>query len=103
MGISNYAQSAIGDIVYVSLPDLQEYKKGDEIASVESVKGSNSIYAPVNCIVKEVNLILENQPEIINSSCYENGWLCKIDVVDQDQINTLMDEDQYKKHCEQGQ
>ena len=99
IGISDYAQKELTDIVYVELPTInKKYDKDSVIATVESVKASSSIYSPLEGTVIEVNSNLEKQPEKINASPYDEGWLAKIELTENGiaQINTLMNADDYE-------
>ena len=83
VGISDFAQDQLGDVVYVELPEVgREVTAGDTIAVVESVKTASDIYAPASGTVTAVNDELSSSPELVNSSPYENGWLFKLDVTE---------------------
>ena len=98
VGITDHAQKELTDIVFVELPEVgKEVKKGDELCVVESVKSVSEIYAPVSGKVVKVNKKLEDEPEIINSSPYENGWLVEIEIKDKLEIDLLMNAESYKK------
>ena len=97
IGITEYAQSELGDIVYVELPELEsKYQVGQACAVVESVKAASDIHAPVECKIIEVNEELVDSPEVLNDSPYEEGWLCKIEILDKTAIDTLMNASQYE-------
>ncbi|XP_017492901.1 PREDICTED: glycine cleavage system H protein-like [Rhagoletis zephyria] len=97
VGISEYAQEALGDVVYVQGPEIgAEVGKDDEVGAVESVKAANEIYTPVSGTILEVNGALEEKPGLVNSSCYADGWLFKIKVRDQAEVSGLMDEKAYE-------
>lgn len=99
VGISAYAQEQLGDIVFVELPAVgTSFKKGDELAVVESVKAASEIYAPVACTVTEVNETLNGDPGLINSAAMGEGWLVKISIDDASGLDTLMDETAYASH-----
>jgi len=101
IGISDYAQDQLNDIVYVELPVVgAEFKKGDSFGTVESVKAASDLYLPVAGKVTEVNSALEDQPELINSDAYGKGWIVKITVTDTSGLNELMDAAAYAKYCE---
>lgn len=101
--ITNYAQSSLGDVVFVELPVVgTEVKQGDQIGAVESVKAASDIYAPISGVVEAVNEELNSQPGLLNKSPEGDGWLCKIKVADEAELETLMTEDAYKKHCEES-
>ena len=83
VGISDHAQDALGDVVYVELPEVgAAYTAGDEVAVVESVKAASDIYAPVSGSILEVNEALEDSPELVNDSPYGDGWFFKISAED---------------------
>lgn len=99
IGISDYAQQQLGDIVFVELPAVGTvFKKGDEAAVVESVKAASEIYAPVSGTVTQVNEALVDEPGLINSDPAEGGWIFKIDLSDDAELDGLMDEAAYKLH-----
>lgn len=101
VGISNYAQEQLGDIVFVELPTVgKEYAKGDEVAVVESVKAASEIYTPVGGTVSEVNVALNDEPGLVNGDPEGAGWLFKMTVSDASQLDDLMDESAYAKHTE---
>lgn len=97
VGISKYAQESLGDIVFAQLPD--EGKKlnvGDECGALESVKAASEIYSPLTGVVTEKNKEVENQPSLINTSCYEKGWLYKLKLTKLEELDELMNEEQYE-------
>ncbi|MCD7059256.1 glycine cleavage system protein GcvH [Pelagibacterium xiamenense] len=99
IGISNYAQEQLGDIVFVELPTVgTSFKKGDEAAVVESVKAASEIYAPVSGTVTEVNQALGDEPGLINSDPSNGGWIFKIELSDEAELEGLMDEAAYADH-----
>ncbi|KAK7694846.1 hypothetical protein QCA50_002034 [Cerrena zonata] len=99
--ITDYAQSSLGDVVFVELPTVgTEVAKGDQIGAVESVKAASDIYAPISGVVEEVNQALNDQPSLLNKSPEGDGWLCKIKAADASETEALMDAEAYKKHCE---
>ena len=101
VGISAYAAKALGDVVFVELPDVgAELDKGDEAAVVESVKAASEVYAPVGGEVTAVNEALEDAPETVNASPDGDGWFLKLNIADADDLNGLMDEEKYKAYCE---
>ncbi len=100
-GITDYAQSALGDIVFVELPSVgDEFEAGDSFGSVESVKAASDVYAPVSGTIIEVNEALEDSPELVNSSAEDDAWFVKIEMNDTSEVNELMDETAYEEHCE---
>ena len=99
IGISDYAQDQLNDIVYVELPAVgDELTKGDRLASVESVKAASDIYTPISGIVTEVNKALESSSELVNSDPYEKGWLVKLKVTDAENP-ALLSAEQYTEWC----
>ena len=97
VGITDHAQDAMGDLVYVQLPEVGEQKvAGDEAGVVESVKAASDIYAPVDGEIIEVNSLLEDAPETTNEDPYDRGWLFKLRVNDARQLDELMTADQYQ-------
>ena len=101
IGITEYAQSELGDIVYLELPEIEnEYQTGQACAVVESVKAASDIFAPVECKIVEVNEELVDSPEVLNELPYTDGWLCKIEVLDKSSIDSLMNASQYDSHVE---
>ncbi len=97
IGITDYAQQSLGDVVYVELPDTDtEVKKGKEFGSIESVKAVSDIFAPLSGTVTEINDELSDHPEYINQSPYDKGWIVKIKISDPAEIDNLMDSKQYE-------
>lgn len=98
VGITDHAQKELTDIVFVELPTIgKQVKKGEELCVVESVKSVSEIYAPVSGKVVTVNKKLEDTPETINASPYDEGWLVEIEVSTNAEVNSLMDAEAYKK------
>lgn len=98
VGITDHAQDALGDITFIELPEVDaDYSKGDDCAVVESVKAASDIYAPISGTVSEVNEKLEDEPELVNSSAFEDGWIFKLKDFDVAQLDSLMDAEQYEK------
>ena len=98
VGITDHAQSELTDIVFVELPEIgKEVKKGEELCIVESVKSVSEIYSPVTGKISNVNKKLEDTPETINKSPYDEGWLVEIKVKNKSEIDDLLDPDLYKK------
>ncbi|KAG0368376.1 glycine cleavage system H-protein subunit [Gamsiella multidivaricata] len=102
VGITNHAQEALGEIVYVEPAQLADVAKGDTIGSVESVKAASDIYAPVSGTVIEVNELLQSEPGLLNSNAEDDGWLCKIKVSSEDEINNLLSKEDYINFCEES-
>ena len=101
VGISAYAAKALGDVVFVELPDVgAEFDKGDEAAVVESVKAASEVYSPVGGEVTAVNEALEDAPETVNVSPDGDGWFLKLKIADDDELGALMDEAKYKAYCD---
>ncbi|MCR5365182.1 MAG: glycine cleavage system protein GcvH [Prevotella sp.] len=100
IGITDYAQNALGNVVYVDMPDVDdEVSAGEEFGAVESVKAASDLMSPVTGVVVEVNEALEDQPELINSDAYEN-WIIKVTIADKAELNDLMDAKAYAAFCE---
>ena len=100
VGITNYAQEQLGDVVYVELPAVgKEVKKGGEAAVVESVKAASEIYSPADGKVIAVNDKLTGEPALVNSAAQGDGWFFKLQLEDKGQLAPLMDEGAYKKFC----
>lgn len=98
IGITHFAQAELGDIVFVELPQVgDELKKNEPFGSVESVKTVSELYAPVSGKVIEVNAELEDSPEFVNESPYEQAWMVVIEAPSEDEMDQLMDADQYKE------
>ena len=101
VGISAYAATALGDVVFVELPEIgREMAKGDEVAVVESVKAASEVYAPIGGEVTEVNGALEDEPAKVNEDPSGDGWFLKIKIADKGELDGLMNEDAYKKYCD---
>lgn len=102
VGITDFAQSQLSDITFVELPDVgREVEAGDEVAVVESVKAASDIYAPVAGTIVEVNGDLEDSPDLINSSPYEDGWLFKIELRKEEDVDNLMSAEEYAELCDE--
>ena len=98
VGISDHAQSELGDVVFVELPAIgDEFVSGDEAAVVESVKAASEVYTPISGEVIEVNEVLEENPELVNTSPYEDGWFFKLKVTDENlgSADNMMTADEY--------
>ncbi|PLW74970.1 glycine cleavage system protein GcvH [Cohaesibacter celericrescens] len=104
IGITDFAQSQLGDIVFIELPDIgKTLEKGDEAAVVESVKAASEVFAPIDGDVLEVNSGLEEDPALVNSEAEGKAWFIKVKIADASQFEDLMDADAYKAHvAEQG-
>ena len=101
IGISDHAQDLLGDIVFVELPEVgKSIDAESDAAIVESVKAASDIYSPLSGEVIEINSALEDQPEIINSSPYEDGWFYKLNPSDMDELDNLLSPEDYSSVCE---
>ena len=101
VGITDFAQEQLGDIVFAEVTKAnEEVTKDDEVAVVESVKAASDIFSPVSGRISEVNVLLENAPETINSDPLENGWIFKITITNPDELDDLMDLDSYNQFVE---
>ena len=101
VGISDFAQEQLGDVVFVELPDVgKAMKKGDEGAVVESVKTASEVYAPATGEIIAVNDALNDDPDLVNTDPMGNGWLFKISISDAADLDDLMDEATYKAFAE---
>ncbi|HBA41194.1 MAG: glycine cleavage system protein H [Deltaproteobacteria bacterium RIFCSPLOWO2_02_56_12] len=102
IGITEYAEQELGDVVYVELPEVGEkIVKDDPFGAVESVKAVSDIYAPVSGTVVEVNDTLPDSPETINDDPYGDGWLIKVEMTDKDDLKDLMSAEEYAEYVEQ--
>ena len=100
IGITDYAQNALGNVVYVDMPDVDdEVEAGEEFGAVESVKAASDLMSPVTGVVVEVNEALEDQPELVNQDAYEN-WIIKVQLSDKGDLDNLMDAKAYAAFCE---
>lgn len=100
VGITDFAQSQLSDLTFVELPEVgTRFKAGDEAAVVESVKAAADIYAPVGGEVIEINDELEDAPELVNKDAFGAGWLFKLKVVDETEVDEMMDADSYEELC----
>lgn len=99
VGISDYAQETLGDLVFVELPEVgQSVELGDECAVVESVKAASDVYSPVTGEVVEINVVIIDKPELVNSSPYEDGWLFKVKLDENDDsLDTLLTAREYSE------
>ncbi len=99
VGITDYAQEELTDIVFVELPEEGKVvKKGDELCVVESVKSVSEIYSPISGKITKVNTELEDAPETVNESPYDDGWLVEIEISDKIEVEELLDSEAYKKN-----
>jgi glycine cleavage system H protein len=101
VGITDYAQGQLGDIVFVELPQVgAEVAKGKDAAVVESVKAASDVYAPITGEVTEANGALEDDPALVNSSPEDGGWFFKLTISDKSELDGLMDAAAYKSFCD---
>ncbi|WP_119306833.1 glycine cleavage system protein GcvH [Cohaesibacter haloalkalitolerans] len=97
VGITDFAQKQLGDVVFVELPEVgRELEKGEEAAVVESVKAASEVYSPIDGEVTEVNETLEDEPALVNSDAESDAWFFKIKIADKSQLDDLMNEEDYK-------
>jgi glycine cleavage system H protein len=97
IGITDYAQGELGDIVFIDIdPELQEITKGESFGTIEAVKTVSDMYAPCSGKVIEINSALEDQPEIINTDPYGDGWIIKIEISDTSDLDELFDNTAYQ-------
>ena len=101
IGITDYAQEQLGELVFVELPAVdKQVRAHDEVAIVESSKAASDVYSPVTGKVIEVNHELESRPELINEDCYKSGWIAKLQLTDPKSHEDLMDSKQYDEYVE---
>ena len=101
IGITDYAQHALGNVVYVDLPDVDdEVSAGEEFGAVESVKAASDSISPVSGTIVEVNEALDDQPELLNQDAFEN-WIIKVEMSDKGELDSLMDAAAYEDFCKQ--
>ncbi|MFH1878316.1 MAG: glycine cleavage system protein GcvH [Candidatus Omnitrophota bacterium] len=104
VGITDHAQSALGDITFIELPgEGDTLTAGESMGTVESVKAASDIYAPLSGSVIEVNSALEDAPEAINASPYEKGWICRMKISDKAEADSLMDASGYQKYLKESE
>ncbi|MBR0264142.1 MAG: glycine cleavage system protein GcvH [Prevotella sp.] len=100
IGITDYAQNALGNVVYVDMPEVDdEVAAGEEFGAVESVKAASDLYSPVSGTVVEINEALDDEPELINQDAFEN-WIIKVELSDKSELDALMDAKAYEAFCE---
>ena len=101
VGITDFAQNQLSDLTFVELPEVgRAVEAGDEVAVLESVKAASDIYAPIAGEIVEVNEVLEDTPELVNNSPYENGWLFKIKFIQEEDVDDLLSAEAYDEICE---
>lgn len=102
IGITDHAQEALGDVVYVELPELeQEISSGDEAGVVESVKAASDIYTPISGTVIAINEALDDEPEKVNQDPYGDGWFFKVEPADSGELDDMLDADAYQEVCDE--
>lgn len=102
IGITDYAQEELGDVVFVELPETgSSFQKDGSIASLESVKAVSEVYSPVSGEVTEVNQALEDSPELINDEPYRKGWIARIKLSDEKELDDLMNAEEYREFVEE--
>jgi glycine cleavage system H protein len=102
VGVTDFAQQQLGDIVFVELPKVgANIRKGEAFGVIESVKAVSDLFAPVSGEVIEVNETLEDSPELVNADCYGDGWILAIDETDDIDLEDLMDASAYSRHIEE--
>ncbi len=100
IGITDYAQNALGNVVYVDMPEVDdEIEAGEDFGAVESVKAASDLISPVSGTVVEINENLEDTPELVNKDAYEN-WIIKVELTNKEELNELMNAEAYKNFCE---
>jgi glycine cleavage system H protein len=101
IGISDYAQDQLSDVVYVELPEVGDtFDKGDVLAVVESVKAASDVYMPVSGDILEINEALEDSPELVNEDPFGEAWFVRVAMADPGELDELMDVDEYKEFVE---
>lgn len=104
VGITDYAQSALGDITFIELPQADtEVEQFEQIACVESVKAASDIFSPLSGRIVEVNNRLAEDPGLINRSCYEKGWIAKIEISDLEEKSNLMTASEYREYLKESE
>ncbi len=102
VGITDYAQEELGDIVYVELPEVGDYVKAhDAFGVIESVKTSSDLYAPISGEIIAINEVLEAEPEIVNEDPYNEGWMVVIKASDISELDELMDSEEYQEYIDE--
>ena len=98
IGITDFAQSELGDIVFVEFPEVGDiFSSGDTFGTIEAIKTVADLFAPISGEVLEINTLLVNSPDMINSDPYNNGWIIKIKVLSVDELDALLDPQNYKE------
>jgi glycine cleavage system H protein len=97
IGITDYAQGELGDIIYVDIPSMDTVKQGDSFGTIEAVKTVSDMFAPVSGKIIEVNATVNNNPDIVNTKPYNEGWLVKIEMSDLTELDGLLTAEKYKE------
>lgn len=101
IGVTDYAQSELGDIVFVELPEIgASFEQGEVIGTIEAVKAVSDLYSPLSGKVVEINEALENTPELVNQSPYDDGWMIKLKLADEAVLDFMLDSEAYRKMVE---
>lgn len=102
IGITDYAQHELGDVVYVDLPEVGDtFDAGDPFGSVESVKAVSEVFCPIGGEVVEVNSVLEESPELINQSPHEKAWMIKVHITNPDELKELLSAEEYEEYLQE--
>lgn len=102
IGITDYAQEQLGDIVFIDLPEVDSHvEAGSELSEIESTKATSSVISPLTGTVLEVNEDLSDSPEIINEDAYDKGWIAVVEISDPSELDELMDSSEYEKLVEE--
>lgn len=102
IGITDYAQSSLGELVFVELPEVgSTFDQNEELAVVESVKAASEIYAPLSCEILEVNKEIEEAPELINHHPYDDAWIARVKITEEKELVDLMSADDYREFIEE--
>jgi len=97
IGITDFAQSELGDIIFIEIPEIgTEIKKDEPFGTIEAVKTVTDLLSPVSGKIKEINADLEDNPELVNQDCYNDGWIAKIELDDSNELNDLLKPEEYK-------
>ncbi len=99
VGVTEYAQKELGDVVFVELPNVgKEIQKGHDLGVLESVKAVSNVFSPVSGKVKQINDLLVSEPELINKAPYTDGWIAEIEIKDKKELDSLMNAAEYEKY-----
>jgi glycine cleavage system H protein len=102
IGITDYAQHELGDVVYVDLPEVGDtFEAGDPFGSVESVKAVSEVFCPVSCEIVEVNSKLQETPEMINKSPHQQAWMIKVRLTQPDELKALLSAEEYEEYLQE--